>query len=408
MEKIKSKYKNNLDEILFIINIFLCFSSFLGIGSYLFIIIATIHIINMIFRKKILINKTFILSFILILIFIVSYEFIKSRYINISLIKLLYHIYVPIISFTYAYCILNFSNQRKMETIINYITIIICSLFLHGLLNMLYEILLGMPNLLNPNARYIIDIWTNNRVTATILNSYIFLTLAFIPIFFFYTKYSIKIRSILLAFTFISLVISITTASRTFILGFLITVFICILFLLKSGTKFNLKILLLILSLIIICFIFNIFQLKDFILNSFLVQRLTSGGFNLLNDPRIQAWIEVLSKIFIYPFGGGYELNAGLRFAHNMWLDIAYTAGIIPFIFIILITILMIYFVYASIKIEAQYRYIIVIFTMNLFLLCFLEPIIEGYYNIFILFFITFGLFCNMSLYDKKIIIRQS
>lgn len=53
------------------------------------------------------------------------------------------------------------------------------------------------------------------------------------------------------------------------------------------------------------------------------------GG--ILNNIRFKAQINVLKQIFKYPMGG-YRMDlCGLSYAHNVWLDLANAAGIIPF-----------------------------------------------------------------------------
>ncbi len=65
------------------------------------------------------------------------------------------------------------------------------------------------------------------------------------------------------------------------------------------------------------------------------------GG--ILHNVRFQVQRNVLKQLFIYPFGG-YQMDlAGLNYAHNVWLDMANAAGIIPFVLLVLYTVLGVY-----------------------------------------------------------------
>lgn len=78
----------------------------------------------------------------------------------------------------------------------------------------------------------------------------------------------------------------------------------------------------------------NLFNIQ----NSALGEILTHDG-GVFGNVRFKAQRNVLMQLFEYPMGGKQMDIAGLKYAHNVWLDIAYTAGIIPFVFVSVYTV---------------------------------------------------------------------
>lgn len=108
--------------------------------------------------------------------------------------------------------------------------------------------------------------------------------------------------------------------------------------------------------------------------------RFISGFFNidrLLSDTaRIKTLLLASSQLFQFPLGGN-QMNLGeLNYAHNMWLDVANVAGIIPFIILIIFTFR---YIYILIKIGKNLP-LPIFFCSNILLVgtlaCFFEPIL--------------------------------
>lgn len=402
----------NISYLIFALNLFICFTGFFGIGYMLFPILASIHILLIILKRKIKFQKSVYLICIVLFLFFSIYEITKNEYVIRDVFILSHHIFTPIIVFIYAYIFIFYisENKNKTDVIINILVYTISLLFIYGFLNMLREISIGMPNISNIHSRKICDFWSGDAMAATIQNSYLYFTLFFIPIILFYEKYSYIKKIMLSVIVLVSTIFSFMIGSRTFLVALMLIISISLYYLIKyniKDIKKHLKYILILLIVIVSFFIIDLFDIRTTIMNSILIQRLVSGSFNIFSDPRIATWIEILGNMSNHFFGGIYELETGLRFAHNMWLDILRTSGVIPFILIIAISIFHIYeIVKLCLVTNYKYKCLLISFNLLLYVLCFLEPVFEGYYYILILFFFNMGLFFAnylISFSDSKI-----
>ena len=87
-------------------------------------------------------------------------------------------------------------------------------------------------------------------------------------------------------------------------------------------------------AIVAITWYFNLFNIQ----NSVIGQVLSHDG-GIFGNVRFQAQRNAIMQLFMYPMGGKQMDIAGLKYVHNVWLDIAYTAGIIPFVFVAAYTI---------------------------------------------------------------------
>ena len=72
-----------------------------------------------------------------------------------------------------------------------------------------------------------------------------------------------------------------------------------------------------------------VFALKDLEIIRIFINNLSKGG-GILNNIRFVVQRQALSQIFDYPWGGS-QMELDLKLTHNVWLDLANEAGIIPF-----------------------------------------------------------------------------
>lgn len=63
------------------------------------------------------------------------------------------------------------------------------------------------------------------------------------------------------------------------------------------------------------------------------IQRFMDEGLDTAG--RFVSWQIMLSELFTSPFGGRVVFLGGNSFVHNMWLDVDWDAGIIPFVFLL-------------------------------------------------------------------------
>jgi hypothetical protein len=131
---------------------------------------------------------------------------------------------------------------------------------------------------------------------------------------------------------------------------------------------------------------------------------MNSVYFNILNERnndtehlvsasgRTELWSTSIGNITKNPFG--WEKTA-VTYAHNLWLDVARIAGIIPFIFICLFTVSCIYLIKKTLKISPTNHYFnttILVFFAGFMAVFFVEPIIEGLYMLFLIFCFFIGI----------------
>jgi hypothetical protein len=108
-------------------------------------------------------------------------------------------------------------------------------------------------------------------------------------------------------------------------------------------------------------------------------------------------WQEGFVNIFKYPFGGEKER---IGHFHNLWLDLRYMAGVIPMIFLILVS--MKSFVHYKRFIQTGNRDNISYYSLNSLYLCvfimlFMEPILQGSFVFFMFYMLTAGMYRGLS-----------
>ena len=108
---------------------------------------------------------------------------------------------------------------------------------------------------------------------------------------------------------------------------------------------------------------------------------------------RTWRWKKGIEDLYLYPLG--YS-NNGTRttYAHNYWLDTSATAGIFPFVFLLILTILYLKRNYLLVKKMKQslLRSLVIVCNLGFFLTCFVEPAMEGFMLYVFLFFFFIGI----------------
>ncbi len=178
---------------------------------------------------------------------------------------------------------------------------------------------------------------------------------------------------------------SLVTGSRTLVvifimvLGLNIVLYCCLNWYDENKRRKIKKVLLGVLILCVlavIAYMFNIGGISDF-MNSSMWRR--NGG--ILHNIRFEAQISVLKQLFKYPFGGRQMDLAGLNYAHNVWLDMANSAGLLPFVLIVVYTIVTAYNLVKLIwnpAVGEEVKYLLVSAYSSLFLYYMVEPALDA------------------------------
>lgn len=191
--------------------------------------------------------------------------------------------------------------------------------------------------------------------------------------------------------------------SRTQLVITAATILFSLLFVIPNQSiKANLK-LLVILGLGAV-FIMNFFSFDleaDYL--STLGQRLQEGSDNSGSaGGRTERWAKSLENLFTKPFG--WSLNE-FGYSHNMWLDVARYAGIVPFLLLVVFTIRSFFNIRKALKLypkELLLNTTILVYSIALFLIFFVEPIMEGLFNLFVVFCLFQGIINAYNINFKK------
>jgi hypothetical protein len=129
---------------------------------------------------------------------------------------------------------------------------------------------------------------------------------------------------------------------------------------------------------------FGNFELTSFLYERMLLDDLSQAGF------RIDMWLLGLENTFKYPLGGE---RIYINYFHNLWLDLRHEAGVVPMIFLILLSF---HFTYCcwrvinSVFFSIQFKSFFGSVYLSVLLMMFTEPVIKGSF-VFFMYFIFIG-----------------
>lgn len=237
----------------------------------------------------------------------------------------------------------------------------------------------------NFQVRRWIDFWTGSEVPATQHNIYYLPVLALMFPSLLYIKKRKLLCSLILIVSLIFLYFSLLTHSRIplliFILVFIWGNFLFLIYNWKDKRKRR-KIFCcggIVLAVLIVAGWLVWINRNAIQLTSFYTAFSRDGG--ILHNVRFQAQYNVVKQLFVYPFGG-YQMDlAGLNYAHNVWLDMANAAGVIPFALMLVYTLLGMYdlfFLLRSEKVCQAVKYVISGLWIVMILYYMVEPALES------------------------------
>lgn len=115
-----------------------------------------------------------------------------------------------------------------------------------------------------------------------------------------------------------------------------------------------------------------------------------TSGMSFADDPRIKAWDAAWKGLFLFP-SGGKQTVLPLQYAHNLWLDVGFETGIIPFLLLAIFSLLVLLNVVKLNRIEIPYKLKVLFLCLSsaFVVTFFMEPVLEGwifYFNAFCLY----------------------
>lgn len=391
-------FKNNkLIYLLLMLGIFLFSSNFFDKATYMALLIIIVFTLWMLITNRNIYIRN---EFIILIICFTSYFLIYYYHNSTNLQNIIFLWLGPIAFYFIGYHICGDILGVKFKKIIIYIVL---GTFIHGALNM------AMFFLKNIKGRYIPDIWSGVYMTAT-LQGVLFTMICSLLFYSMFIEKNMKLKVLFVLCILFAIYSTFQTASRTLIIIIINVFVINILLYLLINTKINKKRVIKLITyiiLIIISFIFimkfNIFNIKTIYEESALYERIEYEQQTKLDeDPRFDMYKIVIKNMFVYPMGGN-KIEGNLKYAHNIWLDTIIEVGIIPFVLLIIYTIMTIITTVKFIAnkyIDEEYKYIYLSIYMSLLLNFSVEPILQGIPYIFMIMCIINGM--SKRILDEK------
>ena len=313
---------------------------------------------------------------------------------------LILYFVTPVSAFIIGYYFVKMGGKSTAEAVYLLYDTLCVSMFLYATLNMSYLLMHGWSY----DKRGTFDFWTGNGVNPTNQGGYLTLVSVYAPLLLLCRKRLGKKR------TFAYFLILVMSIIYTLLLGNR-TLLVLILFSTVAGYcayigNINNKATFFFKTIVIICVAFGIIgmiyfldiaKIQTFWKSTTFYTRMQYMGTKydrtIAENDRFPTWILTIKTIPSHIFGGIPD-GAIISYAHNMWLDVQWTGGIFPLIALILITI---FFVITVISAKSNWKHdkqmliFIISFSVTILLEFMVEPIIEGYYYLFLTFFILYG-----------------
>ncbi len=220
--------------------------------------------------------------------------------------------------------VLTDGREKRAKTVL---TVIATGNFIHGVLNLSISLLQ-----LTANARYVNDIWTGNISSATLQSIYFTMAIGFSVGLLYGKKFINKMLGVLVIA--VALSNALLTSTRTPLVMIAIILVAALLINKKISVLKRIGVIAVAGIIAIVIYNNDIFNVKTIFEQSNLADRLTADKFEegfFSSIGRTERAMSVWESLIDHPFG-----NPELTYAHNLWLDVARLAGIIPFVMLII------------------------------------------------------------------------
>lgn len=260
---------------------------------------------------------------------------------------------------------------------------------LHGILNVIYNRNL---DILAIAGRQYNDIY--GGVLAGTLQNLFFVTSSALLLYFIACEKHKILKTLGIIAALCGVYGSLMNASRTMIIVTFLIFFVAMFIYLHTKYGFStaivryISVVIVLLIVAFFCLWLDILNIQEWIANTALGQRasITKSGHTIFDNDRWRYATDILKLLPQYPLGKVPYAS----YAHNLWLDVAKEAGVIPLIFYIIFSICAVkttLVFYRNKKIDYSYKVFFVPIVITFLLVFFTEPIMEGMP-------ITFSLFC--------------
>lgn len=216
---------------------------------------------------------------------------------------------------------------------------------------------------------------------------------------------NIKERKYQILFVVLGILSLITTLHLLNRTGIVIITLAVLLVILKNIRVYTIKtiIYILLLSSVVIGFFLYPLIKKSDVVESYSKREDSSESGTLSAGGRTVFWIAAIDSLVSRPINGGYASPKKRNYSHNLWLDVVAVAGTIPFLALIVATIINLrknyYLIRSSTNISRFFVSIIIVLNVGYLLTCMVEPILEGNFIYVFSYFYFWGM--TGSLYKK-------
>ncbi len=344
-------------------------------------------------------QKTYVDATCLFII-LFSFFYVAINYINnsdIGFTTYITYLFSPVIFYIFGRDIV--ARIKSESLMISFIVITIC-LFAVGVY---YGVIINIANtgLINLERDLKVPGQTE-LLSATLCGLNVSLGFAFVSVFFISRSLSIYVRILMIFGLLLSLISVIHMINRTGIAVLLLCLFAILIFWGRNNKR---KLLLPIIALSIVIYaLFHFGVLNDDVLIAY-SERDTGNSTVGSAGGRVELWIDAFTKMWQYPLGWVGNNTTDDFYAHNMWLDIARVAGLLPFIAFVVATIMYLLNFFELLKTERNDNVRILFIAINTSFLAssFVEPVIEGLAIYFYMFMMFWGMQSKIVIHNKQV-----
>ena len=235
--------------------------------------------------------------------------------------------------------------------------------------------LINTPTFISPLYRMVVVPWQGVSLPATFIGAYLCIGISLFGMLL--LDMPIRVKIFYFTCAAMSTVFTFALGNRAqlvFALGSLIAILLSDLLLHRISIKRkSIYITLTLIAMIIAGYINNFLGFRTLIDSSVLGRRINIFGIS--DDPRISRIVKYFLEMFTYPMGRIRE-----EFAHNMWIDVAVDAGIIPFLLLLVFSVLTVLNHFKMLKIcnNDQLKGLLTCFLVGLLMQCLIEPVLHG------------------------------
>lgn len=273
------------------------------------------------------------------------------------------------------------------------IILIVISGFIYSITILLSTFNNLVVNGLNQTDRFIPSFWSNDEIKATKAASFLIYNTVIPAILVANRKrFNLIFKIVLLVMYALTLIASFRLGSRTLIVVSIFTLMVSIIYIVFNQSLLaNLKLISSLTALSVITYLFIPINFDSPIFST-LGHRMKNGATESTATAgnRTQLWTDGLGNLFQNPLGWEYHMHH-----HNLWLDIAKEATIIPLLFFLIHNFLSLSNIKKLFRISPKDLGLNVTFFLVIFstyLLFFTEPVIEGNFFSIVVYCLYAGL----------------